>query len=72
MKEYHNATLEALTDDEIQQVGGAVQSGVFHVPRPMDMWGNTTTMEDYMERQRKAAETGDARWVHGSLSPFGW
>lgn len=62
-----NHVLEALTDEEINQISGAAAPD----PKPMDRHGNTTTMEDYMNRQLKALQTGDSRWVFGSTDSSG-
>lgn len=59
MKTHDSSVLETLSDDEIACVAGSVRE-VGKMPRAQDMYGNTVSMEEYMDLQLLAAKTGDA------------
>lgn len=63
MKHQQHKALAGLGTAEIDAVVGGGIPGMFKAPQAQDMWGNTMSMEDWMNRQIAVANGG------GRLNP---
>ncbi|MFK7996283.1 MAG: hypothetical protein AB8B87_19245 [Granulosicoccus sp.] len=68
MKAQKNNELATLSDEEIQCVGGSGKLPGREL-RAQDMYGNTLSVEEYMDLQLAIAK-GEHRGGHTSLSDF--